>query len=255
MPRRARPRSSSCVPRANSRTVRAMNARSRIAASAAASAATFTGYGDCALRMIGGELAMHENAAEAQAREAGRFRKCARDDQIPVAADPRNHRDARKFEIGFVDHDHRLLRRVQNSPQLAQRKQIAGRAVRIRQEKDARRRFAAPPAPRCHGKLHLGVVARRRRSARLRARNKSDTSRRSARRAAPRRPARRMCSRSGCSASSVPFVSSNSSGRTPKCFARPCGARFPARDTPKSSPRSASRARGARRASSRSDSR
>src|SRR5580658_1586685 len=47
------PRSSSRLPWETSCTVRVMNARSRIAASAEASAATFTGYGDCAFRKCG----------------------------------------------------------------------------------------------------------------------------------------------------------------------------------------------------------
>ena len=43
--------------------------------------------------------------------EPRRLRKCARDDQIFVAANPGDHGDARKFEVGFVDHDHRARAR------------------------------------------------------------------------------------------------------------------------------------------------
>ena len=181
----------------------------------------------------GGEFAIHEDAAEAQAGEAGRLRKRARHDQIPVAANPGNHRDAGKFEIGFVDHDHRARRGVQNAAQLAARKQIAGGAVRIRQKEDARRRAQARPAlPSTEMSSRSRSAARR--FARPPAPNRSGTSRRSA------RPAERVSpgSTNVFTTRLQRFVRAVGQQKLVRAQrrngARPCGARFPARDRRKS---------------------
>ncbi len=231
-----------------------MNARSRIAASAATSAAAFTGYGDCALRMVAASSRWTKmQPRRSPARPAG-LRKCARDDQISVPANPGNHGDAGKFEIGLVDHDHRPRRRVQNPLQLARAK--AG--CRSGCSDWAERIRAAPPAaPPAH--CSTGNTLPRRSAAPRCARppvpNRSDTSRTSARPAAPCRRGSTNVFTTRLSASSVPFVSSKSPRLDAEIFCGLAAHRFLLRDTPKSMQRSVSRARGGRRASSRWDSR
>jgi hypothetical protein len=58
---------------------------------------------------------MNEEAAEAESRETGGFRKRARDHQICLSANPRDHGDLRKFEIGFIDYDDSARGSIQHS--------------------------------------------------------------------------------------------------------------------------------------------
>ena len=53
----------------------------------------------------GGKFAAREDATETQPGEAGGLGKCSSDHEICVPSNPRKDRDARIFEIGFVDDD------------------------------------------------------------------------------------------------------------------------------------------------------
>ena len=103
---------------------------------------------------------MRENTAEAQSGEASGFRKCARDYQIVVAADPGNNCDSRKLEIGFVHNHHVFLWRLSGCaaiPRVESRLPV-GLFGLARKKTRGGLRSAARSC--LHRKLHGCVVAR-----------------------------------------------------------------------------------------------
>ena len=153
------------------------------------------------------------------------LRKCARDDQVFVAPNPGNHGDAGKFEVGFVDHDHRA--RAPPSVFAAIPRAIAD--CRSDYSDWARKNTRGSFAQRREHFVPREITSRRRiaarRFARPPARNRSGTSRRSARRAAPCRFGSTNVLTIRLSASSVPFVSSNSPRLDAEMFRQLCGGR------------------------------
>ena len=114
------------------------------AASAAASAATFTGNGAVARRRIVSDSRTRDDGAKTKARKSCRFGKRSRHEELRVLVDPWNDRDPGKLGIGFIDNDGRVGGGFQNCFDDGFVEERASWIVRVAEKQDARAQSEQP---------------------------------------------------------------------------------------------------------------